>query len=665
MARTNDLDYFAAGFGAKARAAPRPMSTGSSAKMADVKLFAVTGAKRMGTSASHTVVFMVPAFPGDDNTVLPLMGAALQHNGRTARFDRVRMNAEDRAAKRNTNQKVARDPAGHYDLTLGTYFEYVITKDDKFVKPNEVKAHTLYSAGINEVLEDSYLGVTRTSFKICSFARVATFAEMSPAAHAKLLAAYVHAAQLVPELVPLMYTGGNMTIEELKKAKADFFTPETRHMRNANVLMPFVHAAGNAALARARCERGESGVFWKDDLSMSLANDEQWPHEGMKDNAKVLRAATPFQLDGMQFMRREGAPPPALPVSGADICSVFDTRNVTAKITMMGSALYSFGVCHDEHWYEHGALRYLVYHTPAAGPTYLSSPAAQARDEMPGDVALQFTTSGKSDDTSGTVMRTFVADGVVNAGYPVDKDSVLAILDTMGAENERYRRNMGSVPNRCREQKFSRDTETPANPLEKLIPTKCVFNVLECNENIEALADDDWAFFVIPNMAPKDTVAGNDTPGLAHLRAVAARHGGDMVKTAADMGAVFRSLVADGRVAPECGKDAAAAFKVPKGRVYNHLVFAVGRRYMATRNMTPLTVHNHADFIAAYFKQYYPDDLSDMPAAASSSTASPARKHIRGDDADEPTAKPGGTGHGDDVELDDDALAALADPIAA
>lgn len=665
----SETNFVAAAFGARATARPAPMLTRGGQMLGTLPVFTINGERKFPNAKGRSAQLLVTHWPGDEGGLQPVSGVCVTDNGRSAAFTRTQVDEVDRAAKKEQNsgagKKVAvnRKGAGSAVLTLGSVINVAFFDGEEGSIVHSARA----LLSIREAQLDPRIGGTRWVPSACRIEK--RLPQMSAAEHEQLMCAMVHATQLHPPLVRLVYESRDvLQIDVVKAMKADAFTPATRHMKNGVFMLPLLDY-NFSRLAGARGIRGLDALQYTD-VAQSLLGGACWPEITVDKDTKARKVVDMMRYRFVvnQLTRKDGAVP-VLPVTNDQMAAVFDMRSIGITVAVFKAALYSWGVMDDRHWFDDGALRYLIAATPAFMLARATSDAESS--EMHRESAayeLDFVNSeGNKEDTRGAAVTTFLADGVVNAGYPIDRDSMLALLDLLHATNKkRYNRNMAIAT--MRKSTTYNDFTVPDHYARDPADSPHVINILECLENLEDFRAADWHFVIIPNLGQKCEAVGS--AGHAFLCRLLAGEGG-LDAAARTMGSIMVQMQRDKEIREPA--DARDAFRLVHGR-FDFLLWAVSRAYFDERKFSFASSRNHVPMLDAFFAKAYPSDGADMKAAmaaAAKATVAPAPEATvapgaegekaagkRESDADEPPAKRMAPG---EEEISDADMAAAAD----
>lgn len=652
-------------------------SGGKRNKQATIEVFTLTPSRPVGQSIGVTAMIVAPF--SKQNT-FAVHGSGAQRVGADLVLDLQEIDAADKASKRGKKEAAARRPCAQKCLlTLGSVLQIV-----QFQMPS-LLAHHVYSINISAVDIDDYFGAKSFKYTLDGPPKhVRAYADMTPAEHDWLLLA-IQAAGVVNE--PLTHAVFNAAtarrVECMNKEAMDAFKKEknkqhevytetTCCMRNSALVFPRINGirAGEDYVYNAHAFRGHKTGSWAEP-ALPLTTDEAWPRmrTSDKDNSIVKVDYMKFSLGGEQNVPRRGFEDVPLPLGADEFRVVMVTNELTVNVLVGYGGLMAYGVFDPRHLFGH-EFRALVHATPTLVRSYISN-GTEPLLETPSatdKIAISVSSSGDKPkpgqrvDTTGVLLD--LAVGIVNAGYRIDAASVLALFEVLAAnEPQRYGVDMGELSRAG----WTDDEGKPIqpNPLCTDPGQKRILNLLEYNHRIDALTDDTWAFFIIPNGGQKsmdvpaadapDGTPAPETIGFEYYRKANEQLGADAA--AAKMGAIFVKIAADD--IHELDKEARLAFQksIPKGSSFQYLLFAVRKDYMEARGLNPLSTLNHKPILMARGRELYPEDLSELPAGAkrinawyyphsyenakrsgsSSSSSTPAAKRV----PDGPSGEPG------------------------
>jgi len=616
-----DINALAASMlGARATAPPPPMVIGRRGQ-ATMKVL-VIGEDQPGRAINgapsqyHSARVLVPDMPGVNDTVVPMSEVSLAEGGRVALFPLVDKDSADAAiksAKRKEYEeanpgksapaeRVQRNRVGTVAVEAGSVFELEMFNKNF---PDLLITNCLYTVSVAEMTGGGDYGVRIAPAAVT---KIGLLVERPVNEQRRIMAMLMHAPQLNPPLVQPVYTGKLLTNEELAKLRAAACTPETRYMKSRALFLPLVQY-NNTATAVSRWGRGRNGVFISEP-ALSLLNDDQWP--GIKETNGVKKAlgAIRFRVDVVQYTLRDPARPVRITASD-EHAAVFVRKNIGCNVSMYEKAVVSLGVVDDRHWFNHGALRYLAVATPMLLPVYVLKGTHETQATDPPAFQLDFSVStlGVTKTNAGALAFTF--DGVVNAGYPVDKASALALLGALAAkEPMRYKKSMVLVPAARRKLTVLASDQPLPDHWMQFNETTLVCNLLEGFNDANEMDEAQWQFVVIPNMAPKCEVTRS--LGWDCLNKLAAAHGG-VDGAGRILGPAFVSLATNGYMRDaDTPSEVINAFRPEVQRPFDFLLMGVSRAAIAESGVSLLCSRNHVAIMDAVAAEMYPTDLSDL-----------------------------------------------------
>lgn len=593
----------AAALGARASKPVAPMEARGGRQLATVRMLALSDVTSQGKM--RKVVMMVADMPGE--AVVPKMNVRILNNGRIARFPVTFKDAEAQAeAKRardagdNSIKQIQRHTAGTFDVELGT--TVVVTLGLK--ETEAPRGGREYVVGVSEVLlSDFGLQFTSTSFK-----KGAELTEMSVPRYQMVMAAALHAAQCNPHLQPLIYTGAVLPKEKLKMAP---LTPESRMLKNSALVMPLVRDMPPFVFS-ARMVRGMRSFFFPDP-ALSILNAVHWPQ--MVTNAEGKTEPVPrveYRLDVVEKSPRD-VHAGSRPTRPQDFADAYNTYEPSCRVTVAGvHTVASFGVADDRHWFDHGALRYLVVATPAAVPVFCSGDPLHESQVVSSVTQFQlgFRNTGAKDTPTQYGVHAFLFEGVMNAGYPVSHKAMRELLVALAGNakwGKRYAADMAAVHRRNRKQTIiDTDMEIPEHRAQIIGDTSLVVNILETSDSVSMLPTDQWMFVVVPNLAAKCETS--NSLGYACLRELVDEHGEE--HAAEVLGDAFVSLARNNVAAGPA--NVVRAFCPETPREFNFLLFAVSRAAIAEAGYSIASSRNHVGALQRIYEKMYPADMSDM-----------------------------------------------------
>ena len=606
-----DDDALLAGIlGTSAPRTARPPAAGGGAKMAVMTMLAVSNLR---TYAKDDFVGGSIEMIATDIAGAELLSGVTRVDGsRALLFTRTRMNEADHAAKLGSKNRVERDADGSWKLSLGEVVELSVNM--KKLGTTALSAGNYYSVEVTEVMADKFSS-SRPRITTGTIRFLYNRYDSSPEEEDRLLVAAYHATQLNHRLGHLLYsvdpaTGRGPSTAELKKAKASAFTPDTRHLKINNTQLPFIPGVGSfKSVYAARLRRHLPALRWGDP-GAALDIPENWPHSAMDEQSKALKQydSAKFSLTVTQSSPRVNARSvAALPLlTPESIKQSYDTEDMDVTQVFLGAqALSAYCVLDRRHW--NGVLRYLVAATPAIVRTFVSNSCARPSNDpnLSAHPSLLFSAVGKAPEQGApsntapdtTAVLPFLADGVMNAGYPIDQPSLYAIMGVLNKrEKNRYNQHMALV--RIRKQPGDGSGEMPTNPLS-LVENTPVVNLLEGDMDTATISEAEWWIMLIPNRAAK--CISPDSLGMEYLRSL------PEAEAPRRLGAVFLSL-AQGKTPSDT--EAADVFSAPSA--FEFLLFAVRRSYATARRLSPFHPFNHLLTLEREFAKLYPADCSDV-----------------------------------------------------
>jgi len=625
---TIDIDALTASMlGARASAPPAPMHTGRRG-IAVMKMLVIgEDMRRDNKSDYHNVRVALIDMPGVNDTVVAISGVEIQQNGRVAMVPLMQMDAEDGAAKRAKREEaerkkreegadskvvvesVKRNRVGTLAIEAGMVFELKM-----YLKnfPKFLQTGTIYKVTVSEVLSSDY-GV---SISPASVEELEPLIKMPINAQRRIMAMLFQAPQFNCAIAQPVYTGNSVTSKELKNLRAGAFTPESRHMKNLTLMLPLVQHK-ETLVPIMRWVRGKPAVFISEP-ALSLLNDEQWPHMVKENGATVPRACVRFRIDLVQKALRDSARP-AQPTTPEEQTAVFVSKEIGCNISLYELGISAAGVLDDRHWFNHGAMRYLMAATPMLVPVYANrgDHISQVMANSP-SFQVDFANSAYNVTKTNAGAIAFPFEGAVNAGYPIDRESAVALIEWLASKDSmRYHKlSMAMVPQLYRTLTvLDTDKHVPLHWMQNA-NNGLVVNLLECYTGLPDMPDELWQIVIVPNMAPKCEVVRS--LGWECINKLAEEHGIDGAGKI--LGQAFVQLARTGKIT-DAPAIVVSTFNPETPRNFDFLLLAVSRQAVAESGVSLLRSRNHSDILNAVAAEIYPTDMSDMDEAAAAAAA--------------------------------------------
>lgn len=664
-------DFFVNALGSAASAPPRAIKNSRKRACMRVRAFSLTPDVKLSTNEKAPRNAQMLVFQPMSDAVLELQNDedcswvdAAHSKLRVCAYE---IDKADQEAKRGQMQAVNRLPAGEVVFEMGTVLEVQWGKDvkDSANSMSGMLAGRVYELTISEVRRDTWEEVTMTRCSLSSYVMQHALYEMSAADQELLMAASLLAMQTGSPLTHLVLDGPVPASDDLKKLKSKAFTESTRAMKMRQHLVPLMNLRGSPG-SKARVQRHLQTVRIKENpLSTTLT--DLWPREVKdKDGNITLVEVLQFSVQGHQFTPQ--GTPAALPVQPDEVARFFKTDELGIAVTGYSSVYDNYWMCDRRYVFNQGAGRVLVANTPAAFVCYLKneSVVSSSRVHSKKSIDLLMGVTGKKDEPTSTAGLTFLAHGVVNAGYPIDKQSALRLMDALHArEKMRFNRNMLAAPKRL--------AYPPGSPLKiyehplrdvPLDDNVWVINAMESNVNLEEVDTTRYECVVVTNVAEKGEAPL--TAGMSYLRTLLATHTPDEAR--AQLGEVMVQLAtANGHV--QTPADAVDVFRTNGSFQPQVMLWLVGKQFMRDAQLDFCTVYNHERALERVFARLYPElppadtrgakraAPADAEESASNraATEQPAAKGEGAEDADTDQAPAV-----DEDELSDTELVALA-----
>lgn len=648
MSTTTTKDFFTAALGEQASAPARVIHNSRKRCCMDLLAFSLTPDGKRGKSPK-------PETPSNATFLIfqPIWKAVEIHNEEDCKLSNDRttlhvsaymLDEKDREQKKGTNTAVMRIPDGEEQLELGSVIEAQWGKDTQDEDTTAVTPQCVYRLTVNEVRHDIYKDVSSTRYMLTAFHRERHLWEMTAEEQEYLLAAFQLAPQVNGALTHLAFDGLPLPAEQLKTRGADYFNAATRHMKQRQHLMPKQNCYDSPG-SLVRAQRHLPTFFYKENaLSTTLA--DSWPRVSEKDNKKTYLEVLQFSVQGQQ-LRPRGVPP-SLPLSAADIRTAYNVDDVAVSVVGYGPIFDCFWLCDRRHLFNQGAGRVLIANTPAAFMCYLKNECAVSAARMGSKplIELQMGATGKKDEITSSAATALLAHGVVNAGYPIDKESAIKLMEVMHSrEKMRYNTNMLAAP--VRNTFVPPKKKINAHPLGDLAlgENRWVFNVFESNINVAEADPNVYEFVVVSNVAEKCDAP--QTSGTAYLRNALETLGEEGARK--QLGEIFVQLAHENGVVATPA-DAVDVFRTNGSFKPDVMLFLVGRAFIADAQLDFCTTQNHERALERVFARLY-------PAVA---------KREKDDDAPEPANKRNRKeqeeDHDDDGDLSDSDLQGIDAP---
>ena len=617
MPKFDAASFTAAALGARATHAPPPLATGKASRAIVTMRVMTIGPERRSTNENarecrtqRVILVGTPGFP--DNACTAYKTVSILNGGRVLRVQLLEKDAEDKAQKQAKRaaqpndaanggggasggkafpERVKRNLVGHYDFEMGSVFD--VDLHDR-QHPERMTPNTVYVVHVSE-FRNSIYGI---SANLSAFARVGAMHELSIDEQRRLLVAAVHSTQLLPHMMPLLYGGTELSMEQAKKLRMGDFRAETRHMKTT-MMLPLI-AYNTAELTASRWMRGMFGTHFQEP-SLSLLTPEQWPRMVTGQTGTSAMCNVRFQLSVLQRLLRDPERAPEL-TPAEKLAEVFATNEALLVCSFYRQGFWAAGVCDERNMFDHGAACYFIVGTPMLIPSYLSSvPMPESQHGAGASVKLDFTMSGskESRDVDGAIAFPF--EGAVNTGYPIDHASAHALLVVLGEKDKTRFNDMNRVRNRI--QSKSVGEKLPEHWMQTDNPL--IINLLESYQPIDEMSDAVWQMVVVPNLASKCSVT--ESLGYTALKELVETRGFDEACKA--FGGAFVSLA---RGDPVLEPALTKVLRPETPREFNFLLFAVSRDAIARTGVSFLNSRNHVALLEAAFKEIYPSSFSDM-----------------------------------------------------